>query len=164
MKRNLALNLFLAFVAWSTFKAGESLLRTAGSQEMYAFYNLEWLYFVVVAFSALGGIALAYAILKAKPWGYMLGFVWLAVGVAHTAFTGIVSYVNKPLMIQITTASLEAKGRDTTDVATFVNSQSFEVSIAIGTLVVAAIMLVFVWQLFRNRKYFGDNGEFPHIP
>lgn len=156
MKRTLALNLFLAFVVWSTFKAGESLLRTAGSQEMYAFYSLEWLYYAVVAFSALGGIALAYAILKAKPWGYMLGFIWLAVGVAHTAFTGIISYINKPLMIQIMTATLESKGRDTSDVATFVNSPASELSVVGSAVVVAAIMLIFMWQLYKKREYFGQ--------
>ncbi|OGZ43679.1 MAG: hypothetical protein A2756_05355 [Candidatus Ryanbacteria bacterium RIFCSPHIGHO2_01_FULL_48_27] len=62
MKRTLSLNLLLAFVIWGTFKSAESLLKTAGTQEVYAFYGLEWLYFVIVAFSALGGVALAYAI------------------------------------------------------------------------------------------------------
>lgn len=154
MKRTLGLNLFLAFVGWSTFKALESLVRITGTKDMYGFYGLEWLYYAVIAFSAIGGLALAYAILKAKHWGYQLGFVWLLVGIAHTVFTCVVSYSNKALMTEIMTVSLESRGRDASSVADFVNSSAVENTLLITSAVVISVMLLFMWQLYSKRAYF----------
>lgn len=154
MKRTLTLNLFLLFVLWGTFKSTESLLRTAGAQEVYTFYGLEWLYFIVVAFGALGGLALAYAIWRAKPWGYVLGFVWLGVGVANSIFNGAVAYLNKPLMTEILTATAESRGRDTTSIEAFVNSSMYAVSMVGSSVLVVVIMFFFMWHLYRRRGYF----------
>lgn len=157
MKRTLGLNLLLAFVIWGTFKSAESLLKTAGTQEVYAFYGLEWLYFVIVAFAALGGIALAYAIWKAKPWGYILGFAWLAVGAANSVFNGAVAYYNKPLMLQILTAIGESRGRDTASMQDFVNSSAYDISMIGASVVMVAISLFFMWQIYQRRAYFAPS-------
>lgn len=154
MKRTLTLNLLLFFVLWGTFKSAESLLRTGGAQEVYAFYGIEWLYFAVAIFGALGGLALAYAIWKAKPWGYALGFAWLIVAIANSIFTGAVAYFNKPLMIQILTTIGESRGRDVASIETFVNSPMYTISIVGASAVMTAIALFLVWHLYQRREYF----------
>lgn len=158
MKRSISLNIFSFFVIWSVFKAAESLLRTAGTKDIYAFYSLSWLYYLVIAEVIVGGVALVFAIRSVKPWGYPLGFIWIGIGIVNTIFTGVVGYINKPLMVQIMTAAREAQGRDTADLEQFINSPAYTASALGGAVVVLGILLFFAWHLYKRRAYFSGTS------
>ncbi len=155
MKRTVSLNFILGFAIWGAFKAAESLLRTAGSRDIYVSYNIEFIYYALVVFSAIGGIALAYSILKAKPWGYTLGFVWFGVDIVHVIFTTIVSYLDKPLMIEILSATAISRGRDAEGIAAFVESSAYGTTTLVTGVVLIAISIFLIWRLYVNRAYFG---------
>lgn len=154
MMRPKSLTFFLFFIMWSVFKAGESLLRTSGTSTMFEYYGFSYLYYVDVAFIALGGLGLAYAVYKAKPWGNMLGYLWLAVGIITLAFTAVVSYVNKPLMTEIMTLTREAQGRPTEGISEFVYSTAYDLSTMGSAVVMIGVMLFFAWKLHQHRIYF----------
>lgn len=147
------------FVFWGTFKSAESLLRISGTRDIYSFYGLEWLYYSFVVLSVIGGVALAYAIIKTKPWGYVLGFIWLLVGIVNTLFTGFISYVNKPLMIKILTITNESRGRDISNIENFVNSSAYQTTMVGSTIILLCIMLFFMFNLYKNREYFNKQQE-----
>lgn len=159
----LALNLFLFFIAWGTFQAGEDLLQTttgvSSNYDIYLHYGLGWLFYAVALFGGLGGIALIYAIWRAKPWGYWLGFAWLTVGAMETLFLGIVAYLNKPLMIEIFKKAAESRGRNVADVEAFVHSSAFELTMVVVPAVTLCIVAFFAWQFYRRRAYFAVNSS-----
>jgi len=155
MQRPQSLSFMIAFVLWAVFKSAESLLKSAGTRDLYSYYDLTAVYYATTAFSICAGFALAYALMQAKPWGYVLGYVWLAVAIADSIFTGWVTYSNKELMTTIMTTQRESQGRSTEGIVEFMSTPILEVTALATVTALTLVMVYFAWRLYQNREYFG---------
>ena len=156
MKIPRSLLALLAFSIWSAFQGIGSLLKPASSKALFSEYNLEIFYYVAVIITSVGGVALAYVLYKRKNWGYQVGVVWLGVGIIYTLYTGVVSLLNKGLVVSMMTARLESQGRSTASVQSFVESSGYEITTIATTAGMVLLMCFFIWKLKQHKSLFSS--------
>ncbi len=153
MKIPRSLLALIVFSAWSAFQGIGSLLKPVSSKVLFSEYNLDIFYYVAVLITSVGGFALAYALYKRQSWGYKLGLVWLGLGLLYSFYTGVVSYLNKELIVKMMTARLESQGRSTDSVQDFVESTGYEMTTIATTVGMVLLMSFFIWKLKQHKTF-----------
>ncbi len=162
MKCPKSLTFLIFFASWSAFKGLESLIRPASSKIMFEEYSIGILYYLFVAIAILGGVAVVYAISKRAEWGYKVSVAWLISGIVYNVYTGTVSVMNKGLMEQIMITTREAKGRPTNGIAEYINSSAFDATVIVTTVVMAGLMLLFLWKIHKHKSFFKPQTKFDY--
>lgn len=146
--------LLITFLSWGSLGSLDSIFRVSGARDMYSFYGLEIVYYLIASFMVVGGCASVYAILKEKSWFFNLSIPWFIVGILNTIFTTMVSIFNKPLLVSIFKSTGESRGKEILDIEQFINSTFYDVSIVLGLVVLIAISIFFIRGLYKNKAYF----------
>ncbi len=141
----------ISFGIWETVDA---VFFTPGIFDVAESYYFEFPLYAYFGFSFWGGLALLFALMTRKEWGYPLAFTYIIINFAVALLIGVVNILDETFMLKYLLAIAPPSERDIGFIAEYVAAPSTQLRAKVGLIVILLPSAYYLWLVRRNREYF----------
>lgn len=117
-------------------------------------YNFIIPYYGILGFAFWGGLAMFYAIVTRKSWGYPLAIAWIVLGITFTGIMGMAVFLDDTFLFKYLLATTPPEQRDIAVIAEMSSMTTVIIVTNAINLFIFCFGFVYLLLAYLNRNYF----------